>query len=149
MGKKKLALKREVTSRKRIGLSLMYAFRFPAVNRGVATTSVASKKPAEETTLIINGAQTFDSPSDPANTTPCDNTKASLDDEGRSTSNGASIGGLVAPEHVKEDWEDEKAAEEVALQALVEKLHDKGEKEVARVLKASSYPCIHHEPSTI
>jgi hypothetical protein len=37
----------------------------------------------------------------------------------------------------KEDWEDEQSTEEAALQALVDKLHDKGEKEISRILKVS------------
>ena len=36
------------------------------------------------------------------------------------------------------DWEDEKVIEGAALQAMVDRLHDKGEKEVARVLKVRS-----------
>jgi hypothetical protein len=46
----------------------------------------------------------------------------------------------VASTNVKEDWEDEKVIEEAALQGLVERLQDKGEKEVARVLKVMLTP---------
>ncbi len=37
----------------------------------------------------------------------------------------------------KEDWEVEKSAEEIALQSLVDRLHDKAEKEASRVIKVS------------
>ncbi len=46
----------------------------------------------------------------------------------------------MASTNVKEDWEDEKVIEEAALQGLVERLQDKGEKEVARVLKVMLTP---------
>ena len=112
-------------------------FKFPAVNRGVATTSVASKKPAEETAANVHGAEDSDGPSGQAHADSREHTKATTGDGEGGTSKDVLIGGSIAPEHIKEDWEDEKAAEEVVLQALVERLHDKGEKEVARVLKAS------------
>ena len=51
------------------------------------------------------------------------------------------VGLAVSTGVVKEDWEDEKHAEEALLQALVDRLDDKGEKEVARVLKVSSPVC--------
>jgi hypothetical protein len=51
--------------------------------------------------------------------------------------NGSVAGDAQAGEAVKEDWEDEHAAEEAVLQVLVDRLHDKGEKEVTRILKVS------------
>lgn len=39
---------------------------------------------------------------------------------------------------VKEDWEDERAIEDAALQGLVDRLHEKGEKEVNRIIKVST-----------
>lgn len=37
----------------------------------------------------------------------------------------------------QEDWEEDKGSQEdAALQGLVERLQDKGEKEIARILKA-------------
>jgi len=43
--------------------------------------------------------------------------------------------------NVKDDWEDEKSAEEIALQSLVDRLHEKGEREVTRIVKVSLDPC--------
>jgi hypothetical protein len=37
------------------------------------------------------------------------------------------------------DWEDEKYAEEHSLQQLVDRLHDKGEKEVSRIVKVRAF----------
>lgn len=42
--------------------------------------------------------------------------------------------------HLKDDWEDEKLAEENVFQGLVERLHEKGEKEVVRILKVCVGP---------
>jgi len=36
------------------------------------------------------------------------------------------------------DWEDEKSIEEIELQSLVDRLHDKGEREVARIIKVGA-----------
>lgn len=48
-------------------------------------------------------------------------------------------GSSVRPERAtQEDWEDEKASNQAVLQGLVERLHDKGEKEVLRVLKVGT-----------
>jgi hypothetical protein len=91
-----------------------------AVQRGFATTSVAPKKPAvsEEQAPVTQdtGASSSTNATNHhgATTTPV-STEASQ------------------PE--KEDWEDEKAVEQAALQSLVDKLHEKGEKEVSRILK--------------
>ena len=46
----------------------------------------------------------------------------------------------AAAEGAKEDWEDERAVEDAAMQTLVERLHEKGEKEVSRVLKVRQMP---------
>ena len=111
-----------------------------AVNRGVATTSVASKKLSKEegTESIPEDDVPLKSgqlPSGIANgfldgAGPVDH--QSLRDEGSK----GSMNALPAPEGQTEDWEDEKLAEQAALQQLVDRLHEKGEKEVSRILKA-------------
>lgn len=89
------------------------------MQRGVATTSVASKKPRakqeeEEPTEVVpnlqNGSASKIAPAAPIQTGAND----------------------------KEDWEEEVSAEEAALQAIFERLQDKGEKEIARVIKVGS-----------
>lgn len=42
-------------------------------------------------------------------------------------------------EAIKEDWEDEAFAEQTALQSLVDRLHEKGEKEVSRIVKVGPH----------
>jgi ATP-dependent RNA helicase DHX29 len=46
-----------------------------------------------------------------------------------------------ATSHAKaEDWETEKSEDELKIQGLVDRLHDKAEKEVARVIKVRHSP---------
>lgn len=98
-----------------------------AVNRGFATTSVASKKKIEEPTEADIVAE--------------QGVAKNGDNDDSKRSDGA-IGLVTQPGQanrgsIKEDWEDEALAEQVALQALVDRLHEKGEKEVSRVVKVS------------
>ncbi|OCF60762.1 DEAH box polypeptide 36 [Kwoniella mangroviensis CBS 10435] len=93
------------------------------VQRGFATTSTASKKP------------------EPAPE------PAQKQEEGKDTSTNGTQNSQ--PEDQKPniptfnkqepDWEDDEAMEKAALQSLVDKLHEKGEKEVARVVKTIEY----------
>lgn len=86
----------------------------PAVQRGFATTSVASKK--------------VEKPKEEPEPEPDPKNSAEPAADGAATA-------AVVDSKTKEDWEDEKGAEELALQELVERLHEKGEKEVSRILK--------------
>lgn len=125
MGKKKLSLKRGF--RLRAIVSPMGGSTFgtdmAAVNRGFATTSVASKKQLEA--AKEESAAKQDEPE--ANVAA----PISIGTGG----NGAASSGQAT---AKEDWEDEGLAEQNALQALVDRLHEKGEKEVSRIVKVSS-----------
>ncbi|WVQ80786.1 hypothetical protein IAT38_002891 [Cryptococcus sp. DSM 104549] len=94
------------------------------VQRGFATTSVANKKPP------------------PQKEEPVQESKEDAPAAGEPSVEGASPApaenGDAAPDKLA-DWEDDAALEKEALQALVDKLHDKGEKEVARVIKAIEF----------
>lgn len=124
MAKKKLSLKRKCP----YSIESSPAYAGQAVQRGFATTSVASKKPKDEPEQ--------------------DNDQMEEDKSGLSPAGGKEVNANVNPAGLgdtapngqattKEDWEDEAAMEQAALQILVDRLHDKGEKEVARVLKVS------------
>ncbi|ORY32822.1 P-loop containing nucleoside triphosphate hydrolase protein [Naematelia encephala] len=95
------------------------------VQRGFATTSVPSKKPKDEPKPeeIDHQPVTVDS----ASTQQKDGER--IEDTSQGNTSAA----------VKEDWDDEKAIEEAALQALVDRLHEKAEKEVVRILKTIEF----------
>jgi hypothetical protein len=86
-----------------------------AVQRSVATTSIASKKPdpVEDEKLETDIATKKESSSEPA----------------------SAIIISERPVVTHDDWDDDNAAEKAALQDLVDRLQDKGDREVARVLK--------------
>ncbi|ODN94181.1 DEAH box polypeptide 36 [Cryptococcus wingfieldii CBS 7118] len=89
------------------------------VQRGFATTS-AAKKPQP---------QQPPSPPSQHEATP----EQPLDDQPREKVEAEST------DAKKEDWEDDDATERNALQGFVDKLHEKGEKEVVRVIKAIEF----------
>ncbi|WWD17179.1 hypothetical protein CI109_101617 [Kwoniella shandongensis] len=98
------------------------------VQRGFATTSAAKKPVAPP-------------PEPEASTERQDESQATASDIPASQ-NGAAPSGSDAPGKgidAQADWDDEEAIERAALQSLVEKLHDKGEKEVSRIVKAIEY----------
>ncbi|KAK4689978.1 ATP-dependent RNA helicase DHX29, partial [Tremellales sp. Uapishka_1] len=113
MGKKKLALK--------------------PIQRGFATTSVAAKAPATSTSTEEQE----------------EGASAALDEAQSSSIASNGYGQPTNSENVPrkdnhlafqaEDWDDEKSIEEAHLQGIVDRLHDKGEKEVARVIKAIEF----------
>lgn len=108
-----------------------------AVQRGFATTSVVSKKAKEEAAAEEERQRQSSADASAAastNATPGNATPAG----GAAAPDGLTAALDRAGEPAKEDWEDEKAMEEAALQALVDRLHDKGEKEVSRVIKVRS-----------
>jgi ATP-dependent RNA helicase DHX29 len=86
---------------------------YPAVQRGVATTSVAAKK----------AEKSLEAP-EPSEPEPPIITKQV--ESGNQQSSSA-----------EDDWEHEQNAGDTALQSLVDRLQEKGEREVARILKAS------------
>lgn len=85
-----------------------------SAQRGVATTSVASKKQIEREAEQI---PTPEVPTEPA-----------VEPEQRRAD------GPATDAH---DWEDADFVEKQSLQQLVDRLHDKGEKEVTRIVKVS------------
>ena len=140
MAKKKLALKRRPLGSASVHYRLTQLFCPLAVQRSVATTSVASKKPAAEA-LLDETAQNGTSDNERASSSNHTLLQAKLHSTSRTADTQRNPSPQPAAGHgkpVENDWEDEKVIEEAALQAMVERLHDKGEKEVARVLKVRS-----------
>ncbi|RXK37048.1 hypothetical protein M231_05636 [Tremella mesenterica] len=102
------------------------------VNRGVVTTSVVPSKPIAS--VAPTSAQV------PDDATFAFTPTASVVD--RSTGPGEPASptrDVIDYDHPREDWEDESLIRENFLQVLVDKLHDKGEKEVVRILKTIEY----------
>nr|XP_019046467.1 DEAH box polypeptide 36 [Kwoniella bestiolae CBS 10118]OCF25397.1 DEAH box polypeptide 36 [Kwoniella bestiolae CBS 10118] len=97
------------------------------VQRGFATTSTASKKPepapppAQEQKEAIEAAK--------------DRVQTETEDKDTSVEDAK----VSKPVDGEADWEDEGAIEKAALQSLVDKLHEKGEKEVSRLIKTIEY----------
>lgn len=96
----------------------------PAVQRGFATTSVASKKVDKSK----EEPEKENAQAGAAEPTAAEAAAPAAEDGGKP----------------KDDWEDEKSSEELALQELVERLHEKGEKEVSRILKVCPSRDWHH-----
>lgn len=97
-----------------------------AVNRGFATTSIASKKKQEETVEPEVSAESKSSDI------------VTHDSNAQPTTAGSSLTVAQAGQPtngIKEDWEDEALAQQQALQGLVDRLYEKGEKEVSRIIK--------------
>ena len=101
------------------------------MNRGFATTSVQSKKQKEEAAALAEqqAAEAAE--------------KAQAADEA-SKAVQAPVNGVDDAEVSKavgvagvEDWEREDVADEGILQGLVDRLQEKGDKEVARIVKVS------------
>jgi ATP-dependent RNA helicase DHX29 len=95
----------------------------PKAQRGIATTSVASKKQVEDAKAVKEAEATAQAEQEAAAAAPPAEVAPSLED---SPTSGDT-----------HDWEAENYVEEQSLQALVERLNDKGEKEVTRVVKVS------------
>ncbi|KAK8864514.1 hypothetical protein IAR55_001764 [Kwoniella newhampshirensis] len=98
------------------------------VQRGFATTS-AVKKPFTPTSEPATSAEpSKDGPlsSDAVPSLP-----------GAMQAGGDTV--VAKGETAQADWDDEGAIERAALQSLAEKLHEKGEKEVSRIIKAIEY----------
>lgn len=71
----------------------------------------------------------------PAGNRPSEDSKPSASGTNRQADQSAAL--APAGGQVKEDWEDEAAVEQAALQQLVDRLQEKGDKEVARIIKVS------------
>jgi ATP-dependent RNA helicase DHX29 len=101
--------------------------------RGVATTSVASKKQVEEAKAAKEA-------------------EASALKEAEAAAAAETLSGVEGGVALKkddandlnagQDWEDDDYVEQQSLQSLVDRLHDKGEKEVTRVVKVSYDLCV-------
>jgi ATP-dependent RNA helicase DHX29 len=109
MGKKKLALKRKVSD------SLLAA-NIVAVQRGFATTSVPTKKAKEAAQTSKEEAQEV-KPAEAPTTQP------------------ESPQALVRPED-HDAWDSATAIDDAVYQGLVDRLQEKGDKDVARIVKA-------------
>ncbi|OCF41878.1 DEAH box polypeptide 36 [Kwoniella heveanensis CBS 569] len=95
------------------------------VHRGFATSSVASKKPPPSPKAVSSSNDQIA----PTKSQDTPEIVKSNDD-----ANGPSKSMATAA-----DWEDEGALERAALQSLVDRLHEKGEKEVNRIIKTIEY----------
>jgi hypothetical protein len=125
MGKKKLSLKRGSQLAYRTAKSIQADIT--AVNRGFATTSVQSKKQKEEAAALAE--QQAAEAAEKALAEEAARTAATTtDSEQPVTGSGAS-------DDTAEDWEREDVADEGILQGLVDRLQEKGDKEVARIIK--------------
>ncbi|WVR06931.1 hypothetical protein IAU60_003967 [Kwoniella sp. DSM 27419] len=93
------------------------------VQRGFATSSVAPKKPPPV--------------AEPAPGDASRDTEPAKESAVSSTDDPETNRPLQAD--TKADWDDEEAIERATLQTLVDKLHDKGEKEVNRIVKAIEF----------
>ncbi|KAL7421927.1 hypothetical protein Q5752_003699 [Cryptotrichosporon argae] len=89
------------------------------VDRGFATTSIP-KKQKEEPKPEPEPEPATETVDAPAGTTQDDAT-------------------CKAAEAAKDEWDDDAAIQVAELQALVDRLHDKGEKEISRIVKAIEY----------
>ena len=92
----------------------------------MATTSVASKKQVEDAKAVKEAEATAIVEKETATAVP-----DQADDLPTSE-----FPNTVKP---SQDWEDDNYVEQQSLQALVERLNDKGEKEVTRVVKVSNF----------
>jgi len=88
----------------------------------VATTSVASKKQVEDAKAVKEAEATALAEKEAAAAAPVPADPAPTSDASQIMS-------------TSQDWEDENYVEQQSLQALVERLNDKGEKEATRVVK--------------
>jgi len=93
--------------------------------RGVATTSVASKKQVEDAKAVKEAEAAAVAEKDAAAVADVPEVAESLVKDRPEGSN------TVA------DWEDDGYVEKQTLQSLVDRLNDKGDKEVTRVVKVS------------
>jgi hypothetical protein len=99
------------------------------VQRGVATTSVASKKQVEDAKAVKEAEAAALAEKEAAPT--------AIDLEATSGSEF----NLPKDTDGAADWEDDGYVEKQTLQSLVDRLNDKGDKEVTRVVKVSLQDC--------
>lgn len=108
-----------------------------AVQRGFATTSVASKKAVEQAKADAeakleaeqSAQQTSASESATGTHSPTSGPAGAITAE-------KPLAGADAP-GADASWDDDTALEEVAMQGLMDRLQDRGEKEVNRIMKVS------------
>jgi hypothetical protein len=106
-------------------LCVRYSSVLPDIiaQRGVATTSVASKKQVEDAKAVKEAEAAALAEQEASSTTIAQEAPSGSAPEGSKGSNAAA------------DWEDDGYVEKQALQSLVDRLNDKGDKEVTRVVK--------------
>lgn len=127
MGKKKLSLKRKSPS------FLSFELTASAVNRGFATTSVQSKK-AKEQEAIVKSADQVAPVAQQDKEKPHNETLDETPSQGPS-GNGSPSKPSGPDSGNIDDWESEQAINDSFYQDLVDRLQDKADKEVARIIK--------------
>lgn len=129
MGKKKLSLKREA-------LKMSPAY-LTAVNRGFATTSVQSKKAQEH-----EATAKADKPQQPPAASQNDTQPQEKEPVKSVRQGGQTPPDAVAapPKAGADDWDSEHAIDDAIYQGLVDRLQEKADKEVSRVVKVCLSP---------
>lgn len=107
-----------------------------AVQRGFATTSVASKKAVEQAKAEAEAKLEAEQSAQQASASGT-TTGAQTPVDGAGGPKAAADNTSIAPEPAS--WDDDVALKEVALQGLMVRLQDRGEKEVNRIIKVSPY----------
>jgi ATP-dependent RNA helicase DHX29 len=100
------------------------------VNRGFATTSVQSKKQKEEAAALAEQQAAEAAEKAQAADEASKAVQAPVNGVEAEVSKAVGVAGV-------EDWEREDVADEGILQGLVDRLQEKGDKEVARIVKVS------------
>lgn len=108
-----------------LGLCLLSDSADYPAQRGVATTSVASKKQVEDAKAVKEAEAAAVAEKEAAAVADVPEAAESLVKDHPEGSNTAA------------DWEDDGYVEKQTLQSLVDRLNDKGDKEVTRVVKVS------------
>lgn len=107
--------------------SSLQQLKLPAVQRGFATTSIPAKKAAATAPPDANDAE---ADVQPTRVVPPDT---------KNSSRNEALGGVdrnQESDKVQEDsWDNDEAVSTAAYQALMERLQDRGDKEVARIIK--------------
>jgi hypothetical protein len=109
-------------------LPICYSTEIPddIAQRGVATTSVASKKQVEDAKAVKEAEAAALAEQEVSSTAiPPEDTTGSAPDGPKGLDSAT-------------DWEDDGYVEKQALQSLVDRLNDRGDKEVTRVVKVSN-----------
>lgn len=105
-----------------------------AVQRGFATTSLPTKKAKEEAAAAKAEKEAAVQEQEASKTAADESNASPIAVVSSSNANDAA----PAPAGAKDAWDDDHAIETAVYQALVDRLQEKGEKEVTRVIKVST-----------